>query len=241
MTKPPHPNPSAVRSASFYLSLQTRPDHKVSFVDFTCIPVYYIETRMTTTVTAQLQPQQPRRIVKATHPTKGETALEPIITVEAEEDDSKGLERSSHSIPTPIADQDPVARELVTERYQQNKESRINTAVELQKSKKERIIHERRLHPENSKTNEGPSANPMSRFLSIFSVDLHPKRKATLTEEELEEEPSEKRLKSSDTIEDDTSTSTSGALPISSTVIMFLSAASVAVIAIILAHRWKKA
>lgn len=115
---------------------------------------------------------------------------------------SSSTTRTEH-IPLPIAESPSVAREQVQETYEHFKEDRRHTMAERQKATRE---HKRKERRTSSSSSSAPaavpavSANPMSRFLSIFSVEpLYPwhKRSYEKATDDLMDEPSEKRLRPS--------------------------------------------
>jgi len=117
---------------------------------------------------------------------------------------SSNTSRTEH-VPVPIAESPSVAREQVQETYEHFKEDRRHTVAERQKATREHKRKERRTSSTTTTTattaTAAVSANPMSRFLSIFSVEpLYPwhKRSYEKAKEDLMDEPSEKRLRSSE-------------------------------------------
>jgi hypothetical protein len=123
-----------------------------------------------------------RRIIKPTHPKLD------VHTSDAElpKDNDENEKDENHNgrpqvIPHHIAESPSVARELEQEKAEQGKKERRQTVTERQRTKREKELQERRNNPRKSQTETASTAvtmNPMSRFLSVFSVEAkHPEHK----------------------------------------------------------------
>jgi hypothetical protein len=150
-----------------------------------------------------------RRIIKATHPKADSESL--VVDVsdgseekedELEEDSSGNSHRRNQVISHPIAESPSVAREIEQEKAEHLKKERMQTAAERQRAKRDKEMQERRNNPKKHPEQE-TKANPMSRFLSVFSVNSHPEHKRAFetSPEDKEDlnEPSGKRLRASET------------------------------------------
>ena len=188
-----------------------------------------------------------RRIVKAAHPKPivdtVPTEVQPKEKEEEEKGDEKPMEGSWRSIPSPVVENNPsIARELDQEMAEKVKQERMQTAAERQRLKREKEKEERRKNQPHRQSNAKP--NPMSRFLSAFSVQpQHPEHKRSFekpAEKEEYPEPSEKKLRPSD------SSAPSGAGEPSSsddtiwTRTNVASAVAIAAIAVAVALRWAR-
>jgi hypothetical protein len=143
----------------------------------------------------------------------------------------KGSKKGKDSIPNEIAESPSVVREIEQEKLEMIKQERKQSSMESQKAKRESILQQRRKgggsctpeplattndSPQNDKDNTdnitkptatpkkaAVRANPMSRFLSVFSVEpLHPEHKR-MFEKSVDDdgtivEPTEKKRRASD-------------------------------------------
>jgi thiol:disulfide interchange protein len=153
-----------------------------------------------------------RRIIKATHPKADAVSL--VVDVsDGSDEKEEDLEDSGHShrknqvISHQITESPSVAREIEQEKAEHLKKERMQTAAERQRAKRDKEMQERRNNPHKHPEQEA-KANPMSRFLSVFSVEpAHPEHKRAFetSPEDKEDlnEPSGKRLRPSETSGDD--------------------------------------
>lgn len=151
------------------------------------------------------QPKAPRRIVKATPPRKSESGDGNVSDSVAEvdkdtDDDDDDFEKVAYSAATSITSPS-VARELEQEKAEIIKNSLKQSANERHRTKRETELKNRRQQKQqqalnvNSTESEQPQqqqvssdsswikANPMSRFLSSFSVEQHPEHKRAFPKE----------------------------------------------------------
>ena len=171
---------------------------------------------------------QTRRIVKAVKPTtQTEAAVTPLLQVDKEEKDDS----SADVIPKPKTTVQPKT-----------------------KAKREQKLQQHRLTPKaaaatTTKETTTPTPNPMSRFLSAFSVEpKHPehKRRATegIADSESPKQPLEKRLRAQDDADVGDAAEHDNAAaavpPLSRTMIWLSSAALVVAVAAAVWWRGKK-
>ena len=181
------------------------------------------------TETTKMTAQPNRRIVKAAHPKKDPsntnkpTAVKTSSKDEDDEDDDDFEKVTSPLTASHVFESPSVARENEQEKASHQMQQRFTQAESRRHSKREKDLQHRRQRSlndpnaaaaANTPTNQASSsflANPMSRFLSVFSVDAsHPKRahsSASLTSEEegdggeddgTAQEPLEKRPRTDD-------------------------------------------
>jgi hypothetical protein len=152
-----------------------------------------------------------RRIIKATHPkadgADGSDGAEEKQDEPEEDEDSASSHRRHQVISHAITESPYVAREIEQDKAELLKKERMQTAAERQRAKREKEMQERRNNPGKHPEQE-VKANPMSRFLSVFSVEpKHPEHKRAFetSPEDKEDlkEPSGKRLRPSETSGDD--------------------------------------
>jgi len=188
-----------------------------------------------------------RRIVKAAHPKPiVDTALiesQPNKQQDDEKDNDKPLDGSWRPIPASVAENSPsIARELDQEMAKKVKQERMQTAAERQRLKREKEKEERRKNQPHRQSNVKP--NPMSRFLSAFSVQpQHPEHKRCFekpAEKEEYPEPLEKRLRSSDSSAPGEGESTSTSDNTIWTRTTVASAVAVTAIAVAVVLRWTR-
>jgi hypothetical protein len=153
-----------------------------------------------------------RRIIKATHPKADAVSLVVDVSDGSEKEDEpeedSGSSHRRHSANShQVAESPSVAREIEQEKAELLKKERMQTAAERQRSKRDKDMQERRKNPGKHPEQEA-KANPMSRFLSVFSVEPeHPEHKrafeTSADDKEDLNEPSGKRLRPSETSGDD--------------------------------------
>jgi hypothetical protein len=142
-----------------------------------------------------------RRIVKPAHPVKtsvlDQEATSPQDAVDDDDDDGYTRGAVNHW------ESPSIDRERLLESAESQKMEHVRAAQERQKSKREQKQHERHLKSPKDKrpttTTPVASFNPMSRFLSVFSLNSHPehKRRAVRTDLSVEDgsKPENKRLR----------------------------------------------
>jgi hypothetical protein len=186
-----------------------------------------------------------RRIIKATHPKADPASLAVDVNVNVSDETEDKLEGSSNRISYPVSDSPSVARENEQEKADYCKKERMQTATERQRANREKEMQERRnkshKHPEQEVK---AVANPMSRFLSVFSVEpAHPEHKRAFEESPEDKqdlaEPSGKRLRASETGGDDSSSDKETSKAFSSTVIAAVVAVAAVIAGVVL--RWRRA
>jgi hypothetical protein len=143
-----------------------------------------------------------RRIVKPAHPLKtpvfDQGVTSPRDAVDDDDDDANVRGAAINHWESPSID-----RDRVLEKTESHKMQHVRAAQERQKLKREQKQHERHLKSPKDKrtttTTPGASFNPMSRFLSAFSLNSHPehKRRAARTDLTVEDrsKPENKRLR----------------------------------------------
>jgi hypothetical protein len=165
--------------------------------DTTAADILRISSSQTTTA-------PPRRIVKAAPPKESSKDYLAVDLssdkVESEESSKQGLRGSS------LFADSPVEREIQFETAELLRKERFLTATERQQTKRQEKIKEKRLVGPTATTsdaNETPKANPFSRFLSVFSISVHPEHKRPYQMSDSDStEPLEKRLRPSESAND---------------------------------------
>lgn len=152
--------------------------------------------------TVHILPQQPaRRIVKASTPKTSSstaTASPPAPPVDPKNAQDAAEERNR--IPHRLLDTPSVQRELELEKLALIKRERLQSAQDRQRTKREQALQERR-HCRTQPPAPPTSYNPMSRFLSVFSIAAHPEHKRHYMDED-QEGPLGKKIRSSDSQDD---------------------------------------
>lgn len=197
-----------------------------------------------------------RRIIKASTPRSG--AKSPVVGLGCNTDVIDGdlvllsktdsaanpqesvLMKHPDRIPNPIAESPAVARELQQEMVDSVKEELKQTTNERQRNHRNKTLQERRQLAQPSPSvdandKENLKANPMSRFLSVFSVEASQpehKRPYRSSMKNPGDEPAEKRLRASseDNSPEDKNGVDSQAFTIKSAAVVALVAATVAVL-----------
>jgi len=181
----------ATMSASFAADLSTPPVSNKS----------KSRTTITKVAAAAAAQEQPRRIVKATPPSK--------VAANAETDgngngngkennndaESPAVHHHPPSLASPIGAN--AATEMLEESIEKNhsKNKRMERVTNKQKSDREKLLQEKRRQKGGSSNadNKKVQANPFSRFLSAFSVDTNPTHKRKESNDA--GDPTNKRLK----------------------------------------------
>ena len=127
-------------------------------------------------------PQRPRRIVKAAIPSPSSADN---LTVSPDSMENR-TEDDDESKPA----EDP------------GRQERIQSMEKRHRAKREKMLQEKRNNPRSTAPKVEP--NPFSRFLSVFSVEpAHPEHKRVFEGDSGIEEPEEKRLRPTDSLDED--------------------------------------
>ena len=192
-----------------------------------------------------------RRIVKAKKQVQ-DAKTNPTVSTASDDDEDASFEKvTSPLTATKVMESPNVARENEQEKVSQQTLERVSRAESRRLSKRnENVQHRRHRSPDDEARSTAATtasflANPMSRFLSVFSVDAsHPKRAHSLAaaEEEGDEdesastkEPVEKRPRTDGETETDQSAAAASGdtaaenFPISAKMAILVAAAAVAI------------
>lgn len=135
---------------------------------------------------------QPRRIVKATPPSK--TAVVAAEDTEASVASEDAVHHNAASLSSPIGNNANAANTLLEESIEKHdsKTKQRERASSRQKNDRERLFQEKRKQKIGANDKPKVEANPFSRFLSAFSVDGNSKHKR---KEQSSNDAENKRLK----------------------------------------------
>jgi len=157
-------------------SPQSSPTMSASFAaDLTTPPV----SNRSKSRTKAASKDQPRRIVKATHPPSSDL----VVDFDGNQNDNDSEAPSVHHTPNLAS---PIGANAATEMLEEsieknapkNKNKRLERVSNKQKSDRDKLLQEkRRSQQTDSEKKPQVQANPFSRFLSAFSVNTNPTHK----------------------------------------------------------------
>lgn len=158
-----------------------------------------------------------RRIIKATQPKPLEGGGDEKKDVDDDDDDDNNKHHHHNDKNFGVLESPSIAREIQQEESEKRKLERFGKTAERRKTLQEKKLEERRKQmtqkqlgssdsngsATTTNTEASPAANPMSRFLSVFSVEpKYPEHKRKVSDggdtdndDDDTDRPSEKRLK----------------------------------------------